>query len=81
MVPMCFSRTYASNDMQYDLQYTRDLDLRQNSDIDLLRSICTYFNASRREEHDAAKNMSLAFLVRKLFAKPVFAKKRYFDLS
>ena len=60
---------------------SRDLDLRSNSDIDLLRSKCTYFDASWRQEHDAAKNMSLTFLVQILFAKKnIFAKRRYFDL-
>ena len=59
---------------------SRDLDLRSNFDIDLLRSICTYFDASRHQEHDSAKIMSVAFLVQKLFAKNHFCKKkRYFD--
>ena len=64
--------------MQYGLlRSTRDLDLRSNSDIDLLkRSMCTYFDASRREEYDAAKIISLAFLVQKLFAKDHFGKKK-----
>ena len=58
-----------------------DLDLRPNSDIDLLRSICIYFDACRREEHNAAKIMSLAFLVEKLFVKDHFRKKKLsFDL-
>ena len=51
---------------------SRDLDLRSNSDIDLLRSKCTYFDASWRQEHDAAKIMPLSFLVQKLFAKKHF---------
>ena len=54
---------------------SRDLDLRSNSDIPLLRSICAYFDAARREEHDTSKNMSLAFLVQKLFGKNRFIKK------
>ena len=55
-----------------------DIDLRRNSDIDLLRSICTYFDASRREEYDAAKISSLAFLLQNLFAKKnVFAKSLF----
>ena len=58
-----------------------DFDLRLNSDISLLRPICTYFNATRIQEYDAAKIMSLAFLVQKFFAKNVLAKKRYFDHS
>ena len=42
---------------------SRHLDLRSNSDIGLLRSLCIYFDVSRRVEHNAAKIMSLAFLV------------------
>ena len=57
---------------------SRDLDLRPNSDIDLLRPKCAYFDASWRQEHDAAKIMSLAFLVQKLFAKKTFFKKTLF---
>ena len=57
---------------------SRDLDLRSSSDIDLLRSTRTYFDAFRREEQDAAKIMSLAFLVLKLFAKNRFCKKALF---
>ena len=53
---------------------SRDLDLRSNSDIYLLRSICIYFDGSRREEHGAAKIMSLVFLVQKLFVKNHFRK-------
>ena len=51
---------------------SRDLGLRSNSDIDLLMSTCTYFDAFLREEHDAAKILLLAFLVQKLFAKKHF---------
>ena len=79
MVPMCFFCTDASTDMQYDLldptRDSRDIDLGSNSEIDLLKSIYAYFDAVRREIHDAAKNMSLALLVQKLFAKTIFAKK------
>ena len=58
--------------MTYFVHYVTscDLDLRSDSDIDLSRSICTYvpiyFDASVKEERDAAKIMSLAFLVQKL---------------
>ena len=55
---------------------SRDLDLRSNFEIDILRSICTYFDASRREEHNVAKNVSLASLVLKLFAKNRFLQKK-----
>ena len=58
---------------------SRDLDLKPNPDIDLLRSACTYFDAFRREEYNATKIRSLAFLVQKLLEKKM--KKGYFDLS
>ena len=63
---------------------SRDLDSRSNSDLDLRNAskTCTYFDAFRREEHDAAKMLSLALLVQKLFAKKqVLQKKHFFDLS
>ena len=66
MVPMCFFRTDASTDIQYDLlgstRASRDLDLRSKFEIDLLTSIYTYFDAFRRQEHFADKVMSLALL-------------------
>ena len=87
MGPNCFFHKDASTDMQY-LAYlaehvtSRDLDLRSNSEIDLYRSTCTHFDAFRGVEHDAAKIMSLAFLVQKLFVKNrFFSNKCYFDLS
>ena len=50
MAPMCFSRLDASIDgsMTYLAQHVTscDLGLRSNSDIDLLRSKCPYFDAS-----------------------------------
>ena len=83
MILKCLSCTDASTDsnMTYLAPHgtSRDLDLRSNSDIDLLRSKCTYFDASWREEHDTAKIMSLAFSVQKLFCI-FFAKKWYFVL-
>ena len=61
---------------------SRDLDLRSNFEIDFLRSICTYFDASWRQEDYADKIMSLALLVQKLLAKKkLLVKKRYFHLS
>ena len=79
MVPICFSCIDASTDMHmtYLSRHVtlRDLDLRSNSDTGLLRSICIYFDTSRREEHDDAKIMSLVLLVQKLFVKKnIFAK-------
>ena len=84
---MCFSRADASTDMQcskmtYLARYvtSRDLNLRSTLEIDLLMSICSYFDASLRQEHYADKIMSLALLVQKLFAKKnIFAKKALFS--
>ena len=53
---------------------SRDLDMRSNSDIDLLRYICIYFDLSRREEYDTGKIISLAFILQKLFVKNHFCK-------
>ena len=82
---MCFSRLDASTYMQYDILgstvTSRELDLRSNSGIDLLMPICTDFDASRREERDAAKIMSLAYLVQKLFEKKTFLQNSIFYLS
>ena len=83
MVPMCFSRTDAWTDMQHDLfGSTRDPtwpDVRSNSDINISRSKCTYFDVSWLQEHDCSKIMSLAFLGQKLFAKKLFlCKKKLF---
>ena len=63
--------------MTYLAQYVTslDVDMRSDSDIDLLMLRCGYFDASWRQEQDAAKLMSLAFLVQKLFAKTYFCKK------
>ena len=73
MGPICFFCKDASIDMQHDLLgSTRDLDLMPNFEIGLFRSTCTYFDAFRRQEHDAAKIMSLAFLVQKLYTKNRF---------
>ena len=60
--------------MTYLVQHVTslDLDLRSNFEIDVFRSTCRYFDAFRREEHDAAKILALAFLVQKLFAKNRF---------
>ena len=55
-----------------------DLDLRSNFEIDLSRSPCICFDASRRQKHDGVKIISLPLLVKKIYAKTVFAKKRLF---
>ena len=51
------------------LRSRRDLDLRSNFDLDLLRSTCIFFEASGREEHDGARILSLSCLVQKLSVK------------
>ena len=82
MVPLCSSRRDASNDVPHDLFGSpRDLDLRSNFDLDLSRSPCICFEASRREKHDAVRGFALSFLVKKLFTKNDFRPKRLFDLS
>ena len=57
---------------------TRDLDLKSNFDLDLLRSKSICFDASRREKHDGAIADSLSFLVKNLFVKKPFLP---FDLK
>ena len=52
-----------------------DLDLRSNFEIDLSRSPCICFDASRREKHDGVKIISLPLLVKKIYAKNDFRKK------
>ena len=54
---------------------SRYLDLRSNSDLDFLRSTFTHFDAFRREEHDAPKIISIAFLVQKLLVKTLLCKQ------
>ena len=48
---------------------SRDLELRSHLDITFYRSTFIYFDASRRDEHDGVSNISLALLIKKLFAK------------
>ena len=72
--------------MQHDLLHgsLRDLDLRSNFKIDLPRSKGTYFDASRREEHDGAIRNPLSFINQKLIAKNDPGRKCYlfqFDLT
>ena len=70
MVSLCLSCQDASTDMQHDLSgSSRDLDLRSKFEIDLTRSTCTCFDASRREKHDGIKTIAVSLLVQKLFAK------------
>ena len=70
VVSLCLSCRDASTDVQHDLpRSTCDLYTRANIDPDLSRSQCIYFDAPCREEHDGARIMPLAFLVRKFFAK------------
>ena len=82
MVPMCLSRTDASTDMQSDLLGSaRDLT-RPWPEVkywpDSSRSPCICFDAPCREDHDDARILPQAFLVRKVFAKKLFARNSYF---
>ena len=56
----------------------RDLDLRSSFQLDLSRSTCMCFDASRREKHDGVKINFLSLLVQKLFEKNYFRQKRPF---
>ena len=76
VVSLCLSRQDASTDMQHDLLRSAcDLALRSNMDPDLLRSSCICIDAPFREEHDVARIMPLAFLVRKFFLQKMFLTK------
>ena len=58
-----------------------DLDLRSNFDLNFLMSTCIYFDASRREQHDGVRIISLAVLVQKLLAKNPLCYLTFDDLS
>ena len=60
---------------------SRDPDLRSNFDLEVSRLKCIYFDMSWQEEHDSVRIISLAFLVQKVFAKTIFVKNVYFDVS
>ena len=79
MDPKCFlalthrlvcNMTYLFRDVT-----SRDLDLGSNSEIDLLRSICIYVDASRREEHDACQNSVSSFLSSKVICEKSLSQK------
>ena len=64
VILMCLFRQYASTHIKYDLLLSpRDLDLRSNFGLDLEKSLCMCFDASRREKDDVVRIMSLACLV------------------
>ena len=77
MVPVCFSRTNASTDMQYDLLYKWPHVILTWGQILTLtlqgHNVPTYVDASWRQDHDAAKIMSLAFLVHSYLQGTIFA--------
>ena len=82
MVIICFFRKGASTDMQYGLLgSTRDL-MWPWPEVEIwhwLFNVNMYvYKAFRREEHDAAKVMPLAFLVQNLFAKKTFLQSALF---
>ena len=59
----------------------RDLDLRSNFEIDLLRSKYTCFDSSRREKHDGITIIVITLKMKKLFAKNYFAQNNFFDFG
>ena len=70
LAPLCLSLRDASNDMQHDITgSSRDLDLRSNFQLDLLRSSCMSFELPWCGEHDAVKIISLPWVHKKLFRK------------
>ena len=77
--PMRLSRQDASYDVHHDLfRPLRDLDLRSNFKIDLLRSNDIPFDSSRQDKHDGAIVIALACEYQKLFPKNYFARKQHF---
>ena len=80
VVSMCFSRQYASTDMQ--LGSSRDLELRSNFDLDLSRSCYTCFDASWWSKHDGVKIIALSFQTHLSYHwKTVSLKNAVFDIS
>ena len=70
LAPLCLSRRDASTDMQHDiLGSSRDLDLRSNFQLDLLRATCVSFEPPWLGEHDAVKIIYLPWVHKKLFGK------------
>ena len=60
----------------------RDLDLRSNFDLCVFRSIRICLDASRCEEHDGGKVISISLLGQRLLVKKTFfAQNSYFDIS
>ena len=81
MVPICLTHQGASTDTQHDLVGSpRDLDLRLNFDLDLLRSPCICFDVSRREKHDGAKIIALPLLGKNISVKNISPKRSFWHL-
>ena len=53
----------------------RNLDLRSNIDLTILKSSCIWFDAPWREKHGSTRIKPIAFLVGKSFAKKCFWQK------
>ena len=78
---MSLSRQDASYDVHHDLfRSLRDLDLRSNFKIDLLRSSDIPFDSSRRDKHDGAIVIALACEYQKLFAKTLLLENNIFEI-
>ena len=70
MFSLCLSRKDVSTDVQYDyLSQHVTLDLRSNTEPDLLRLSRFFFDAPRRVKHDGDKIVSLVLSAKDLFAK------------
>ena len=76
LAPLSLSRRDASTDMQHDIPgSSRDLDLRSNFQLDLLRSPCMSFEPPWRGEHDSVKIISLPWVHKKLLVTFHIRKK------
>ena len=80
MVSLCSAHQDASNDIHFDLEVNlRSRDLRSPLDLDLMRSLYTYFDAYEREDLDGALSFALAHLVQKLTQNFLALRSRHFD--
>ena len=81
MVSLCSAQQDASNDIHFDLEVTlMSNDLRSPLDLDLMRSLHTYFDAYQGEDLDGALSFALTQLVQKLLTNNCLAlRSRHFD--
>ena len=69
------------HDLLLHLVTFRDLDMRSNFEVDLLRSKYTWFDSSRRNKHDGSTFMAATSEMKKLFAKNYFTQNSFFDFG